>query len=134
MAGWKRAPSSLDRMAGTHALVVQRPDRLQRAQHAELAVVLAAGGDGVDVRAHHHRRLPRLAGPLAEDVAHLIHAHAQAGLAHPSDHEVAATPVLVAEGQPGQAAPFGGADASQLLDGALQPLAVDLHVASQRGL
>jgi len=122
------------RVARADTLVVQRADRLQRAEHAELAVVLAAGGDGVDVRAHHHRRAAGLAGPLAEDVAHLVHADPQASLAHPGGHEIAAALVLVAEGQAGEAAALGRAHLSELLDRRLQACAVDLHVASQRGL
>ena len=121
-------------MAGAHARVVQGPDRFQGAQHAELAVVLAAGGDRVDVRAHHHGRLAGLTRALAEDVAHLVHRDSQPGLAHPGDHEVAAALVLVAEGQAREAAPLGGADASQLLHGPFEPRAIDPHVASQRGL
>jgi hypothetical protein len=79
-------------------------------------------------------RPARLAGALAEDVAHLVHAHAQPGLAHPAHHEVAAALVLVAQRQAGEAPALGGADPPQLLDALLQPLAIDLHVASQAGL
>ncbi len=70
-------------VAGAAAGVVQRADRLERAEHAELAVVLAAGGHGIGVRAHHDGRQRQGAGPLAEDVAHLVDAQGQAGLAHP---------------------------------------------------
>src|SRR5439155_22019330 len=113
------------RMARADLVRVERADRLEPTEHAELPVVLAARRDRVHVRAHHDRRQRLAARPLAEDVAHLVHAHAQARLAHPADHEVAAALVLVGQRQPGEPAARRLADPAELLDGVRQTRAVD---------
>jgi len=61
MAGWKRAPSSLVKMAmatGCRVSIFRSfgSNGLERAQHTELSVVLAPGGTGVGVRAHQDGR------------------------------------------------------------------------------
>ena len=118
------------RVARPDPVVVQRPDRLEGAEDAELAVVLAAGRYGIHVGAHHHGRERLGARALAEDVPHLVDRDAQAGLAHARDHPVAAALVLVGERQAGEPAPGGLADLPQLFDGPLEPPPVDPHGSS----
>ena len=56
----------------------------------EVAVEDAAGGDGVDVAAHHHRRVVAVGRPGADDVADAVDVDPQAEVAHPRHDEVAA--------------------------------------------
>jgi hypothetical protein len=65
------------------------------------------------MRAHEHGGEGFHAGADAEDVAHLVHADRQPGLLHPAHEEIAPEAVLVAEGQPGEAAARRLADAPQ---------------------
>src|SRR5207253_2381550 len=71
-----------------------------------------------------------LAGPLTEDVPHLIHGDREAGLPHPGYHPVAAALVLVREGQTGEPAAGGLPDPAELLDRLLQALLIDVHLRS----
>src|SRR2546425_3839691 len=69
---------------------------------------------------------------LAEDVAHLVHRHAEARLAHARDDPVTPALVLVRQGEPGEAAPRRLADPAQVVDGPLESLPVDAHTPSCR--
>src|SRR2546426_860540 len=116
-----------DWMARPDLLVVQRPDHLEAAEDAELSVVPAAGRHRVHMGAHYHRRERRLARALAEDIPHLVDPHGEARLAHPRDHPVAATLVLIGERQASEPSPRCLADPPQVLDRLLQAAPVDLH-------
>jgi hypothetical protein len=118
-----------DRMPRAQPVVVERANGLEPAQHAELAIVLAAGRDRVRMGAHHDGRQGLGARALAEDVAHLIDGHSQPGLAHPADHEVSPPAVVVGQRQARETAARRLADPPQFLDGSLQPRAVDPRCA-----
>ena len=113
------------RVPGRYAVVVQRAQGLERAQHAELAVVAAAARHRVRVRAHEHRRAGLGAGADAEDVAHLVHRDLEPGLAHPPHQQIAAAPVVVGEGHPVEPAARGGPDAAERVHALGQPHAID---------
>src|SRR5207248_7877168 len=113
------------RVSRADAVGVERADGLEPAEHAELAVVLAAGGNGVHVRAHYDGRQRLAACAFAEDVAHLIDGDAQPGLAHPAHHQIAAALVVVRQRQPREPAARRGADAPELVDRLLEARAVD---------
>src|SRR5213078_1008572 len=117
-------------VARADLVVVQRPDRLEAAEDAELAVVLAARRHGVHVRAHQDGRQPFGAGALTKDVPHLVHRHAEARLAHAGDHPITPAPVVVGQGEAGEAAPWRLADLAQLVDELLESLPVDSHAPS----
>src|SRR3990172_5385464 len=123
------ASSSAILPASTPLAIIAGWERLERAEHPELAVVLAAGRHGVHVRAHHDGRQGLGARALAEDIAHLVHAHAEPRALHARDHPVTAAPVLVRERQAGEPAARRLADPSQLLDALLEPSSIDLHEA-----
>ena len=71
----------LERAPGVDAVVVERAHHLEPGQHADDAVVLAAGHLGVEVAADEHRRQmvlpPR---PAPEDAPEPIHGHDAPGL------------------------------------------------------
>ena len=123
MSGAKRAPSSsvknptAERAAELETGGLDRLDHLQPGEHAQVAVVAAARGHGVDVRAGHHRRpIGRVWHP-PDHVADRIDRDLEPEVAHPRDDEVAARPVLVGERQPGTALRVGDrADARQLVE------------------
>ncbi len=117
-------------MAGADAGVVEHADHLEAAEHAERAVVDAAGGHRVDVRAHDHRRAVLGTGTDADDVADAVNGHAQAEFAHPAGHQVAAPPVLVGQRQAADPAALERADLAECLQAADQPVEVDSEVAS----
>src|SRR5262249_3162946 len=115
-------------MPGPDPVRVERAECLEPAENAELTVIFAAGGDGVHVRAHDDRRQRLPARALAEDAAHRVDRDAQPRVAHPAQHEVATALVLVGEGQTGEPTTRRRADAAELVDGLLEPLAVDADV------
>ena len=121
-----------DRMARASALVVERADRLERAENAQLAVVLAAGGDGIRMRAHEDGRERLRARAETEDVAHLVHADLEPRAAHPAHEEVAPVPVLIGQRQASEAAPGSLADAAEGLHALFESLPVDPHRALLR--
>jgi len=115
-------------MAGAELLVVERSDHLEAAEDAELAVVPAARRHRIDVGSHHHRRKRCRAGPLTEDVPHLVDGDREARLAHPRDHPVAAALVLVGERQTSEPPARSLADSPELLDRLLEARSVDVHL------
>ena len=88
----------LEGCAGLDALVIEGADHLERAEHAERAVELAAGRLAVEMAAEQHGRAV-LFGPLAsgEHGAHPIDADREPGLVTPSTEQIAAPPVLVGQ-------------------------------------
>ena len=133
MSGWKRAPSSLVKTATisgparAHAGLVERLHRLEPGEHAVVAVVAAAGADGVDVGAGHHRREVVAAGAPARrpnDVADGVDADREAELAHPGGDEVTPCTVLVGEGEAAAAALAGRADRGQGVEARHQALGI----------
>ena len=79
MSGGNREPSSSVKKAtasgrGSRApAVLSVSDHLQPGQHAQVAVVAAAGADGVDVAAGHHRRPVAEARIRGDHVADGVH-------------------------------------------------------------
>ena len=105
---------------------LDRLDHLQPGEHAEVAVVAAARGHRVDVRAGHHRRLIGRVWHPPDHVADRVDRDLEPEIAHPRDHEIAAGPVLVGERQPGTALRIGDrADARQLVETVDQAGTVD---------
>ena len=77
----------LEAAARREAGVAQRAHRLDRAQHADDAVVAAGVERRVDVRAGDHARCVRLAArPAAPEVAERVEARLEARAAHPLRH------------------------------------------------
>ena len=109
-----------DRPARRHAGLVQCLHDLEPRQHAVIAVVAAAGADGVDMAAGHDRREVLGAGAHADHVADRIDRHGESQRLHPAHDPVATSPVLVGQRQPRAAAAVDGADGSQLVEGAQQ--------------
>jgi hypothetical protein len=107
--------------------VVQRSNGLEGAQHPELPVVLASGGDGVGVRAHQDGGPAVTTRALAKDVAHLVNGDGEPGLAHPAHEQIAPPPIVIGEGDAVQAALGGGPDATERLHALFEPLAIDAH-------
>ena len=76
-----------ERAARGDARLVQRRHHLDRAQRTEVAIEVAAVGDGIDVRAEEHRRQRILRpGPPSEDVAGGVDARLQPGAFHQLHH------------------------------------------------
>src|SRR5262245_21124291 len=90
-----RPHDELDGPARRHAAVVQAPDHLEPAEHAERAIVSAATDLRVEMAADGNRRQgivgPR---PAGEDVADAIDLDATARLPHPANEEIAYLLVL----------------------------------------
>ena len=85
-------------------MVVERAHDLEAAEHAEDAVVAAAGDLGVEVAADHHRRQRVVAArPAREDVAHAVDGDRATGRLAPSDEQVAHLLVGVVERESSQA-------------------------------
>ena len=135
MAGAKREPSSLvqlatiDRPAGLDLEVVERAHHLERAEHAEHAVELAARRLGVEMAAHQHRGEVVLdAGAGGEHVAHLVDLDRAALLLAPGAEQFAALFVEIGEGE-ALAAAFGrGADLGHFHQRVPKSLPVDANV------
>ena len=85
-----------DGMPRLYSEVVEGADHFQPAEHAEHAVILAAGGLGVEMRADIDGRQARVRALAAgEHGAHFVDAHGQAGILAPALEQVAALAVLV---------------------------------------
>ena len=97
-----------------------RLDHLQARQHAERAVVDAAGGDAVDVAAGQHGRFVAVGGPGADDVADAVDVDPQPEVAHPRDDEVAAFLVGVGEREARDATGLERADLGQGVESGAQ--------------
>ncbi|KAG1240192.1 hypothetical protein G6F68_017901 [Rhizopus microsporus] len=118
MTGTKREPSSLVQMANSSGASAR--------QHPVTAVELAARGLRVDMAARHDRRKIVVApGAAREDVAHLVHSHAEARVAHPSRHQVAALAIQGGQCQAAVAALGRGANLRQVHQRLPQPLPID---------
>ncbi len=116
-----------DRMPRLGLLVVERADRLERAEDAQLAVVPPARRHRIGVRAHHDRGQAVRSRARAEDIAHLIDRDGEPGLAHPADKQIAAAPIVVRQRHAGEPALGGGADLAQRVHALFEPLAIDAH-------
>ena len=80
-----RPGDELDRAPRHDAARAQQVDRLDRAEHADDAVVAAGVQRRVDVRAGQHERRVRVAaGPAPEQVADCVEPRLEARLAHPA--------------------------------------------------
>ena len=90
-----------DRVHGGDAVLLERLDHLQPAEHTQVAVEPATGAHRVDVRAHHHRgRLRVGTRPGAHHVADGVDDDGEAEVVHPAQHEVAPFAIGVGERQP----------------------------------
>ena len=114
-----------DAVLGLDVVVDERLDDLEPGEHAEVAVVDAAGAHGVDVGAGHHRRARATAGAGGHHVADGVDGDVEAEVAHPGDDEVAAVAVGLGEGQPAAAAVARAAHRAELAEPAQEALAVD---------
>ena len=109
-------------MSQANAALVQNLRDFDRAEHADVAVVVAAARHGVDVRARHDRRKLRVAAvATADDVARRVDAHDESGLSHELADVFAARDIGCAERDAAHAAFRVGAELRQLGDAALQP-------------
>jgi hypothetical protein len=100
----------LDRRVGLVAGLVQGSHRLERAEHAEHAVELAAGRLRVEVRAHRDRRqLVILARPTRKHVADFVDRHRAAERLAPLPEPLAHLAVEVGQRQTANAALGRGA-------------------------
>ena len=117
-----------ERPLGDHAGVVERLDHFEPAEHAERAIVMAAGRHGVDVAADHHRRAVLLAAPQADDVADRVDGDREPQLAHPLDDQVAARLVGFGQRQSANAAVGPRPFSRQPLQARDQPRAIDPQI------
>ena len=123
----------LDRREGLVPGGVQRAQRLQRGQHPERSVELAAGRLGIEVAAHRDRRnADALALPAREHRAHVVHRHGAADLLAARLEPVAHLAVEVGQGEPADAALGGPADRAGLHQVVPQPLGIDAAGCSWR--
>ena len=121
----------LDRVAGADAEIVEGAHHLQRAEHAERTVELAAGRLGVEMAAHQDRRQRRIAPWAAgEHVAHGVDADGAAGGLAPAGEEVTRLPVEIRQRQPVAAALRRRADRRHLHQAVPQAQAVDAEIGS----
>ena len=112
-----------------HPHVVHRPHHLQRAQHAENAVIFPPRRLGIQMRPHVNREGLRIGPrPRREHVAHAVHAHGHPRRFAPALEQM--PPLAVGIGQrlavaaPGHA----GADHGHLLKAVPQPRGIDPKV------
>ena len=115
----------LDRGFGLDSGVVEGAHRLQRGQHPEDPVELAAVGLGVEVTAGGHRRQIGVPSrPPREHVPHLVHGDRAARLLAPGREQVTPALVVVGQREPAAASAGQGADLRHLHDARPQPVAV----------
>ena len=137
MSGAKRAPSSSVKNATASGRRVTPPRSsvsidLEPGEHPVVAVVSAAGADGVDVRAGHDGgALARV--PRSDHVADGVDGDGEVQVLHPGDDQVAAPPVLVGEGQPAAPAVARVADRGQLLQPADQAGVIGSEAGMEAG-
>ncbi|KAG1415531.1 hypothetical protein G6F57_023806 [Rhizopus arrhizus] len=74
---------------------------------------------------HDRRKIVVAPGAAREDVAHLVHSHAEARVAHPSRHQVAALAIQGGQCQAAVAALGRGANLRQVHQRLPQPLPID---------
>src|SRR5690606_7115944 len=95
----------LQRMPGRNVVLLEYLGDFDGADHADVAVVVAAAGHGVDVRAEHDHGQAGLAAFAAPDeVAGCVDAHLEPGLAHQFLDVFAARDIGIAEGDAADAA------------------------------
>ena len=115
----------LERMSRDDIVLTQQLRHLDGAQHAHVAVVVAALRDGVDVRPGHDHGQRRIgAGTTSDDVACRVDAHLEPGIPHQRHDVFAAGDIRVAERHAADAARRIGAEASERLDAFLEALGV----------
>ncbi len=115
----------LERMPRGDAVLTQQLRHLDGAQHAHVAVVIAALRDGVDVRAGHDHGQRRIgAGTASDDVACRVDPHFEPGTPHQRRDVFASGDIRVAERHAADAARRIGAEASERVDALLQALRV----------
>ena len=109
--------------------VVERTHDLERAEHSERAVELAAGRLGVEMAAHHHggERIVR-AGAAREHVAHLVDRDRAAGGLAPFPEQLARLTVEIGQRQALNAALRRGADFRHFHERIPEPSPVDAHI------
>ncbi len=118
-----------DRVLGLDAEVVHGADDFQRAEHAENAVIFAAGRLGVEMAADIDRQCVRIgAGAGRKHRAHPVDADAQAFCLAPRLEEVAAFAVGVRQRLAIVAAGNAGADLRHVHEHVPQTVAVDAQV------
>ena len=123
----------LEGMAVAVALLAQHLRHLDRGHRAHVAVVVAAFGHGIDVRAEEDGGGVRVeAGPAAEDVPHGIDAHVQPRRAHHLHREGPPLDVGGREGHAAHSALRVGAEAREVLEAPLQPRRVHAPGAPDR--
>ena len=123
-----------DRMLRPDAEIVQRAHDLQPGQHAEHAVVLAAGRLGVEMRADIDRQRVRIgAGARHEHGAHPVDAHGKARRIAPALEEFAAFPVGIGQRLAVVAAGDAGADLRHLHQRIPQTVWIDSQILARRG-
>ena len=111
----------LEGMARRDAVRAQQLRHLDGAEHADIAVVVAALRNGVDVGARHdhgQRRVRALAA--SDDVSGRVDAHVEPGVPHQRLHVFPAGDVGGAERDAAHAAFGVGAEAAELMDAALE--------------
>ena len=122
-----------DRVLGLHAQIIQRPNDLQPAQHAQHTVILSPGRLGVQMAADIDRQRIRVgAFPPGEHVAHLVQAHLAARSLAPALEQRPALGVLVGQGLAVVAARDARPDLGHLHQAVPQPLAIDDQILARR--
>ena len=101
---------------------------LEAGQHAQRAVIPAAGCDRVDVRAQHDGRDRVATGEGAEHVADRVRPHGQAKLSHRVGEPGPSAGIRLRQGQPADAAVAGVADAPQSGEACQKPVTVEPQI------
>ena len=109
------------------AAFVHDLQRLDRREHPERTVEVAAVADGVEVRAGEDERSFAIpAFPAADKVASGVFAHLQARLAHVGGYQVFGGPFFLRKGEAGDASASGSPDLRQLGEPGPEAFGVDL--------
>src|ERR1700677_463402 len=118
-----------NRPPGAYVEVVERTHNLERAEHSERAVELAAGRLGVEMAAHHYgsERIV-LAWPTREHVAHLVDGDRATGGLAPFSEQLARLTVEIGQRQALDTALGRGADFRHFHERIPEPCPVDPHI------
>jgi len=123
-----------DRMLCLDAEIVERAHDFQAGQHAEHAVILAAGRLRVEMGADIDRQRVRIrAGSRHEHGTHLVHAHGEPGLVTPGLEQFAAFPVGIGKRLAVVAAGNAGADLRHLHKRIPQTVWIDSQILAGCG-
>jgi len=123
-----------DRPARPDAEVVEGADDFEAAQHAEHAVIAAAGRLRVEMAADIDRIEARVGAFAArEHGAHLVEAHAEPGALAPRFEQRSAPGVVVGQRLPIAAPGHPRPDLGQLVNGIPQPVGINAEVFTGRG-